>query len=168
MLRLGCLVFLALQLSLGAAFAEGSDFEARLNALERENAALRKQVGELREMARVRTPLPPPAPVAAGAAPPFRPAMAAQASMPIKAPAIATASPWTGPYVGLALGLQASDIAGTENDANTARFCGQPGGGILANGCIDKVPLGGTAFRVSPYAGYNYQFAPRWLAGLRG
>src|SRR5581483_70710 len=165
----------------GAAYAQANDFEARLNALEHENAALRKQVGELREMARARrTPLPPPAPVAAVevpaprpspaavvvAAPTPRPVLAAQASMPVKVPMAAGASPWSGPYVGLALGMQANDIVGNEDDALTARICGSPGGGGLSNGCIRDVPLGSTAFRVSPYVGYNYQFAPRWLAGL--
>jgi|SRR5665213_1890638 len=166
MLRLVCFAFLALQFSLSAAFAQGADFEARLNALEHENAALRQQVGELREMARVKKPLPSSEAAAALEAPAPRPVMAAQASMPVKAPVIAAASPWAGAYVGLALGMQANDVIGNVTDPQSLARCGSPGGGGLANGCVFNVPLDSVAFKISPYVGYNFQFAPRWLAGV--
>jgi outer membrane immunogenic protein len=163
MLRLAGFVFIAFQFSLGAACAQANDSDARMNALQRENALLRKQVGALREQVRGNKP---PAAAAAGEAPASRPVMAAQASMPAKAPVIAAASSWTGAYAGLALGMQASDVVGNVTDTNSTSRCGVPGGGGLANGCVFDVPLGSTAFKVSPYVGYNYQFAPQWLAGV--
>ncbi len=56
-----------------------------------------------------------------------------------KAPPPVAASSWTGFYAGLGLGFRTT---------------------------ADE--LDGTAFRANPYAGYNWQVAPRWVVGIEG
>ena len=41
-------------------------------------------------------------------------------------------------------------------------------GGALIPLEKNTVPFNGTAFRASPYAGVNWQFAPKWVAGIEG
>ena len=69
---------------------------------------------------------------------------------------------WSGPYAGLGLGARASrddlttkseTIAGTPQDMTTA---------------ATSLPFDGTAFRANPYLGFNWQFAPHWVAGVEG
>jgi outer membrane immunogenic protein len=44
------------------------------------------------------------------------------------------------------------------------------GGGISRSlsGLATREPFDGTGFRASPYVGLNWQFAPRWVAGVEG
>jgi len=85
------------------------------------------------------------------------------ADLPItKAPAAIVAATWSGPYAGLGLGTHTTDVdgsvlSGTSNGANIIGCLG---------GCVSGVPFNGTAFRVSPYVGFNWQFAPNWVAGV--
>jgi outer membrane immunogenic protein len=85
--------------------------------------------------------------------------------LPMKAPTLkAPATPsWNGLYAGLGLGLRASGSQATTTGPtnNPLVF---PGAGITAN----SEPIGGTGFRGAPYLGWNWQIAPRWVAGIEG
>jgi outer membrane immunogenic protein len=91
------------------------------------------------------------------------------AELPIKAASSAVAvSSWTGFYAGLGVGLRSTEAQGrlASASATTAgqtfdllEFC-------PVFGCALNEPLNGAAFRVAPYAGFNWQFAPRWVAGI--
>jgi outer membrane immunogenic protein len=84
-------------------------------------------------------------------------AAATRNAAPVLAPS------WTGFYAGLGLGLRASRTDATTTSETVA--------GIAQN-LSDGRPLSksfdGTGFRVNPYAGYLWQFAPRWVAGIEG
>lgn len=82
----------------------------------------------------------------------------AQAAMITKAAPIAMS--WTGPYLGLGLGVRAQQV----DTAATSELFG------VALIPLEKntVPFNGTAFRASPYAGVNWQFAAKWVAGIEG
>jgi outer membrane immunogenic protein len=81
------------------------------------------------------------------------------------APAVAAdvaVSPWTGFYAGIGLGPRVSP-----SDANTTferirlivpNLSGRP---------TDQT-LDGIGVRGSPYVGFNWQFAPQWVAGVEG
>jgi len=77
-------------------------------------------------------------------------------------PPIAAAPSWTGFYLGAGVGLRAShaDAATTSLEVNNVSQ-------ILTGSAISQ-PLDGTAFRASPYIGFNWQFAPQWVAGIEG
>ena len=89
-----------------------------------------------------------------------------------KAPPMATpSSSWTGFYIGVGFGSRSSVADPTMTDLATSvgttfrGFCDseKPDGG-----CVTSEPLNDTAFRVSPYVGFNWQFAPSWIVGLEG
>jgi outer membrane immunogenic protein len=84
-----------------------------------------------------------------------------------KAPPAAIVHSWSGFYVGGAVGYRSVDA-----DANLTR--------VLTNG-IEDIPafcgtIGGcrgeafdsSGFKGGVYAGYNWQFAPRWVVGIEG
>jgi len=79
-----------------------------------------------------------------------------------KGPAPIVAPSWTGFYVGAGVGLRASRADATSTSESV--------GGVLQNlnGLITTEPLDGTAFRVTAYVGFNWQFAPQWVAGIEG
>jgi outer membrane immunogenic protein len=66
---------------------------------------------------------------------------------------------WNGIYVGLSGGARSSQTAWTTTDF---AFFGPPIPGTNDESYND------TAFRGGLYAGYNWQFAPRWIAGVEG
>jgi outer membrane immunogenic protein len=109
--------------------------------------------------------------VAALAAPPaFAADMPAQAPAYTKTPA-PIAYDWTGFYLGAGAGARSSQVDGDVPQAsiNSFSFAG-PGDcvpGSFFFPCSGE-SLNGTAFRISPYFGYNYQFATQWLAGIEG
>jgi outer membrane immunogenic protein len=96
---------------------------------------------------------------------------ASAADLPVKgsaykAPPAVTAT-WSGLYAGGAVGFRYTNV-----DANLTR--------VLTNG-IDDIPafcgtIGGcrgetfdsSGFKGGVYAGYNWQFSPRWVAGIEG
>jgi outer membrane immunogenic protein len=100
--------------------------------------------------------------------PPAGAAYAAAKALVTKAP-LAPAASWAGLYVGLGLGLRATDTVGTSTlrtfnppfvgGTDVAAFC-------AAAGCALSEPLHGTALRVSPYVGFNWQLDPRWVVGV--
>ena len=87
-----------------------------------------------------------------------------------KAPA-PVANDWTGFYLGAGVGIRASQMDGDVSPASInsldnfvgINICG-PVSGFFCSG----ETLNDAAFRISPYFGYNYQFATRWLAGIEG
>jgi outer membrane immunogenic protein len=102
-------------------------------------------------------------------------ANALAADLPVKAPMPpALEASWAGFYLGAGVGFRASktDVNVTSATDTTLPpvlrnmfvaadcFAGLP--------CVTGNPFNGTAFRVSPYLGYNWQIGPRWVAGLEG
>jgi outer membrane immunogenic protein len=79
-----------------------------------------------------------------------------------KAPPPVVAPSWTGFYVGAGVGLRASraDATTTSEAVN--------GSLVDLTGNATTLPMDGTAFRASPYIGFNWQFAPQWVAGIEG
>ena len=78
-----------------------------------------------------------------------------------KAPPLAVSS-WTGFYAGLGLGSRS-----TQADLTTTSvfFDGIPRD--ISRSVVTQ-PFNGTALRVNPYAGYNWQVAPSWVVGVEG
>jgi outer membrane immunogenic protein len=88
-----------------------------------------------------------------------------------KAPA-PIANDWTGFYLGAGVGARSSQVDGDvtpDSVNNLNNFNGNdacaPGGSFSS---CSGASLNDTAFRISPYLGYNYQFATQWLAGIEG
>jgi outer membrane immunogenic protein len=84
------------------------------------------------------------------------------------APTITKAPPsavpeWTGFYLGGDVGLRATN---TEVHTDAAGFL--PAFSIVGPTSVTSEPIDGTAARFGGYAGYNWQFAPSWVAGLEG
>ena len=92
--------------------------------------------------------------------------------MPVKAPAatVAGAPSWAGPYLGAAVGVRSAVVDATVTDFflppdNLASICA-----LLApdGGCFTSASLNNTAFRFSPYLGFNWQIGRQWVAGVEG
>jgi outer membrane immunogenic protein len=103
--------------------------------------------------------------------------VASAADIPAKAPVYKTqiteaVSNWSGFYVGAGLGFRSSQ---TDVNVNSARNTGNPAvlvDQFLAADCLAGLPcvrgqqFNGTAFRASPYLGYNWQMNSRWVLGI--
>jgi outer membrane immunogenic protein len=97
-------------------------------------------------------------------------APALAADMPVKAPAAVAIADygWGGLYIGAGVGFRSTTanptVTSTTNGAqNSATFCP-----LLIGGCVNSEPMNDTAFRVSPYVGYNWQIDRRWVVGVEG
>lgn len=92
--------------------------------------------------------------------------VASAADLPRKAPAYtpppAPVFSWTGFYVGVGVGARWMDSDWT----TTAAF--DPGGGLIPFSTDPNASFSDTQFRISGYAGYNWQVAPVWVIGLEG
>jgi outer membrane immunogenic protein len=77
----------------------------------------------------------------------------------LKAPAAVS---WSGFYVGAGLGARAIGSEATTTAAADANIVG------FSPTNAANEPLGGIAFRGAPYLGWNWQVAPRWVAGIEG
>jgi outer membrane immunogenic protein len=75
----------------------------------------------------------------------------------------AAASTWSGFYAGLGLGFRASR---TDAVTTSETVAGVPQN--LADGRPTGASFDGLGFRTSSFIGYNWQFAPQWVAGLEG
>jgi opacity protein-like surface antigen len=84
-----------------------------------------------------------------------------KASAPVALPAS-----WTGFYLGGGVGNRSSQVDGdiTPASINVFNDVCAPGSNFTCTG----ESLNSTGLRFSPYRGYNYQFATRWLAGIEG
>lgn len=84
----------------------------------------------------------------------------------------APAPSWGGIYAGLGLGVRSthadamvtSFLFGANNNFATA--CNSFNS--FNGGCVTGAPFNGTTYRINPYAGYNWQFAPQWVLGIEG
>ena len=101
-------------------------------------------------------------------------AIAADVTLPVKAPPVApapAASGWSGFYVGADAGLSATDAKWTAtNFVQQLVVAGVPTGTMTGLDPIlmSQAPLNMQSGRLGGYLGYNWQFAPRWLAGIEG
>jgi outer membrane immunogenic protein len=83
------------------------------------------------------------------------------ADMAVKAPAPAAASdPWTGAYFG-------GTVGGIWSNSKWTTVGGFPGP-FAINGTNNPASLNGSGVRAGGYIGYNFKFAPLWVAGLEG
>ena len=85
------------------------------------------------------------------------PFAASAADMPVKAPAYVAPVSWTGFYIGAGVGLRATDSTWTTTSTSYI--------GLTSD---TSRPTSGDAFRFAVHGGYNYQFAPQWVAGIEG
>jgi outer membrane immunogenic protein len=87
-----------------------------------------------------------------------------------KAPMAAPAASWNGFYVGLGAGARWTETQATVTsiiDSGT-NINGAPVSGPEAGLPDQSRQMNATAFRISPYVGYNWQVAPQWLIGIEG
>jgi outer membrane immunogenic protein len=75
---------------------------------------------------------------------------------------------WTGFYLGAGVGLRSTQ---TDVTVTGAEGFGTNLGTTCANfsafgGCVTSLPLNDTAFRFSPYAGFNWQVTSHWVVGI--
>jgi len=88
------------------------------------------------------------------------------ADMPVKAPPPApSAWSWTGFYLGGGVGFRSTEANPTVTSASgfdtLSDLCLPTG-----NFCMSNEPANGTAFRLSPYAGVNWQASDHWVVGV--
>ena len=79
-----------------------------------------------------------------------------------KAPSTVANATWSGFYVGAGIGMRSSDSNWTTTAALT------PGGGPFAFTTDPTAKFASSAFRLSGYAGYNWQVSPVWVLGVEG
>ncbi len=89
--------------------------------------------------------------------------------MPTKAPP-AVRRGWSGAYAGLDLGFRATMTDATENGVTVNGVAAGCVFGVLIPplSCVASEPMNGSAFRIGGHLGYDWQFAPLWVAGLEG
>jgi len=92
----------------------------------------------------------------------FAQAADVKAAPAYKAPAAIAPMSWTGFYTGLGLG---SRTTRTDVTTTSAIVNGAP---LDLPSLASSLPFDGTAFRASPYLGFNWQIAPRWVVGAEG
>jgi outer membrane immunogenic protein len=101
------------------------------------------------------------------------------ADMPSPAPVYAkapvpVANDWTGFYLGAGLGSRSANVSEqTLSAAIQSTNAAQSFNAMAPNQCLALLcgatqALDHTAFRFSPYFGYNWQIGPQWLVGLEG
>jgi outer membrane immunogenic protein len=91
--------------------------------------------------------------------------VASAADLPVrKAAPLVTPAPatWTGFYVGVGLGARRMD----SDWSTTAAF--DPGGALIPFATDPNASFSSTKFRISGYAGYNWQVSPVWVVGAEG
>jgi len=97
----------------------------------------------------------------------FLASAASAADLPVKAPSRAAPSatpPWNGLHAGFGIGLRAAGTGATTTGPDDPTLLA---GSNVTPGATSQ-PLNGTAFRGSPYVGWNWQIAPRWVVGVEG
>jgi outer membrane immunogenic protein len=82
--------------------------------------------------------------------------------------AVPSETPWTGVYVGAGIGVRASQTTASLVSAVTTRQGSPPSDDLDQCGCFLDSAMNGTSVRFNPYIGYNWQFAPNWVAGIEG
>jgi outer membrane immunogenic protein len=105
-----------------------------------------------------------------GYAGPQAPFVSAAAVFPTKAPLAVDPGNWSGAYAGLDLGTRATVTNATENGV-TINGAAAPcvfAAIIPPDTCVTSEPMNTTAFRIGGHLGYDWQFAPIWVAGVEG
>lgn len=141
------------------------DVLARLDALEKENAGLRKRVQRLEAAERERpvvASLPATAPRGTAAARAAAPA--AVAISPAAGQAFAAVPPieqrnWSGLYLGVSAGLRRED-----HKWSTNTFLGPPAGPVVGS----SETFNDTGARIGGFAGYNVMITPKIVASIEG
>ncbi len=85
----------------------------------------------------------------------------------------AMANDWTGLYLGLGLGERSTIV---DSSVASAVETFQPAAGfppldlftVAPCPCANGQSLDKNSFRVAPYLGFNWQFAPQWVTGIEG
>lgn len=161
------------------------ELKQEIARLREENAALHARDRLYKENVRLRAreasqeaTSPQVASTPQAAVPPTSPGYAANAAMPAyKAqPVVAAAAPWSGFYAGLGVGTRSAVIDSSVTSATTNFGGGDVTNLLIPPNCRNSPPgpcpggeaLDNMAFRLSPYLGYNWQFASQWLAGIEG
>jgi outer membrane immunogenic protein len=75
---------------------------------------------------------------------------------------------WTGAYIGAAVGVRANQTTAAIDSAVITRHSDPPVNAITGCECFLDSAMNTTAARFNPYAGYNWQFSPKWLVGIEG
>ncbi len=88
------------------------------------------------------------------------------ADLPLKAPPLAAPVSWTGFYAGAGLGFRSAVTDAPLVSELTAAGIGAAFADADLSGVQTAHTLTGTAFRASPYVGFNWQFAPSWVSGI--
>jgi outer membrane immunogenic protein len=75
---------------------------------------------------------------------------------------------WSGFYIGVGVGFRSTeaDWNVTSVTDNGVEFLASECAALAAGPCVTGEPLNDTAFRVSPYLGVNWQFAPQGVIGV--
>jgi outer membrane immunogenic protein len=84
------------------------------------------------------------------------------ADMPMKAPVAVPYNNWTGWYAGASVGARMADTTWTTTSIAAPPFGPTP----PRTGNSSIAGLDSTSARLGGYAGYNWQFAPTWVAGI--
>lgn len=79
--------------------------------------------------------------------------------LPVKAPIAAPAPGWTGLYAGLSVGARWTDSTWTTTSIEVPAI-------PLRTGNPATASLNSTSARIGGFIGYNWQFAPAWVAGI--
>ena len=96
----------------------------------------------------------------------------APAPLYTKEPVVAPPASWTGFYLGGGIGFRSANVS--EQTLSASRGARFVNGDLMDpvtctfTSCGTTSSLDHTAFRFSPYFGYNWQIAPQWLVGLEG
>jgi outer membrane immunogenic protein len=93
--------------------------------------------------------------------------MGAPAPVYTKAP-VPVASDWTGFYLGAGVGFRSANVSEQTRSAVFDGFNAMNPSNCSFLLCGTTQSLDHTAFRFSPYFGYNWQIGPQWLVGLEG
>ena len=92
------------------------------------------------------------------------------ADMPLKAPVPVVAPSWTGVYVGAGVGIRSTQtdfsMVGSSFNGGPNIFAAQCAANAALFDCVRGEPMNDTAFRFSPYVGYNYQVGSQWVVGV--
>jgi outer membrane immunogenic protein len=177
--RLVGVLFLAIgsaAIPLQSAVAASSEDDGAISSLKSEIARLREENALLRERGQLRKEnraLHTNLPDQQGTAPAKKPTPSAlsdyAADMPTKGPLykaqpLMVRSSWDGVYIGLGLGSRWTETAASVTAAGTF--------GVAANGtnpdAAGSMDVNHSAFRLSPYFGYNWQISPTWVGGVEG
>jgi outer membrane immunogenic protein len=100
----------------------------------------------------------------------WAPVVSPAAVFPTKAPPPADPGTWSGAYAGADFGMRATVTNATENSVTINGAPAPCAFAVLIPpvACVGSDPMGNQAFRIGGHLGYDWQFAPIWIAGAEG